>query len=104
MSDQVMNQSRSDRQLQEDCAAIYEALEMTRPDAQKAIESLRWESSDTPEPPWLRSMRRSERPERNRRSESELQRSVQHQRAAAYRPEKAPIRAYGLRMASNRAS
>jgi len=37
MSDQVMNQSRSDRQLQEDCAAIYEALEMTRPDAQKAI-------------------------------------------------------------------
>ena len=93
MSDQVMNQSRSDRQLQEDCAAIYEALEMTRPDAQKAIESLRWESSDTPE-----------RPERNRRSESELLRCVQHQRAGGYPPEKAPIRAYGLRMASNRAS
>ena len=33
MSDQVMNQSQSDRQLREDCAAICEALEMTRADA-----------------------------------------------------------------------
>lgn len=51
MSDQVMDQSRSDRQLREDCAAICEALEMTRADARKAVESLRREASDTPELP-----------------------------------------------------
>ena len=54
MSEQVMNQFRSDRQLREDCVAIYESLgmpenKMTRADARKVIENLRREASDTPE-------------------------------------------------------
>lgn len=79
MSEQVMNQFRSDRQLREDCVAIYEALgmdlntafrmfmertrmvrglpfpavlpenKMTRTDARRAIENLRREASETPE-------------------------------------------------------
>lgn len=81
MSEQVMNQFRSDRQLREDCVAIYESLgmdlntafrmfmertrmvrglpfpailpenKMTRADARKVIENLRREASDTPELP-----------------------------------------------------
>ena len=79
MSEQVMNQFRSDRQLREDCVAIYESLGMdlntafrmfmertrmvrglpfpavlpeskkTRADARNVIESLRREAADAPE-------------------------------------------------------
>ena len=54
MSEQVMNQFRSDRQLREDCVAIYEALgmpesTMTRADARKVIASVRREAADAPE-------------------------------------------------------
>ena len=79
MSEQVMNQFRSDRQLREDCVAIYESLgmdlntafrmfmertrmvrglpfpavlpesKMTRADARNVIESLRREAADAPE-------------------------------------------------------
>ena len=44
MSDQLMNQSRPDRQ-----EAICEAPEMTGTDARNAMERLRREASDTPE-------------------------------------------------------
>ena len=79
MADQVLNQFRSDRELREECAAIYEALgmdlntafrmfmertrmvrglpfpavlpedRMTRIEAQKAIDDLRAEAEDLPE-------------------------------------------------------
>lgn len=79
MADQVLNQFRSDRELREECAAIYEALgmdlntafrmfmertrmvrglpfpavlpedRMTRIEAQKAIDDLRSEAEDLPE-------------------------------------------------------
>ena len=79
MSTQVLNQFRSDRQLREDCVAIYEAMgmdlntafrmfmertrmvrglpfpavlpdnKMTRAEAQRAIDGLRAEAADLPE-------------------------------------------------------
>ena len=79
MADQVLNQFRSDRELREECVAIYEALgmdlntafrmfmertrmvrglpfpavlpedRMTRIEAQKAIDDLRAEAEDLPE-------------------------------------------------------
>ena len=79
MADQVLNQFRSDRELREECAAIYEALgmdlntafrmfmertrmvrglpfpavlpedRMTRIEAQRAIDDLRAEAEDLPE-------------------------------------------------------
>ncbi len=79
MSEQVMNQFRSDRQLREDCVAIYESLgmdlntafrmfmertrmvrglpfpavlpenKMTGTEARSAISALRREAADTPE-------------------------------------------------------
>ena len=98
MSEQVMNQFRSDRQLREDCVAIYESLgmdlntafrmfmertrmvrglpfpavlpesKMTRADARNVIESLRREAADA--------MRRSKRPERKGRREGEILRCI----------------------------
>ena len=79
MTTQVLNQFRSDRQLREDCVAIYEAMgmdlntafrmfmertrmvrglpfpavlpedKMTRAEAQRAIDALRAEAADLPE-------------------------------------------------------
>lgn len=80
MSEQVLNQFRSDKTLREDCVAIYESMgmdlntafrmfmertrmvrglpfpavlpenKMTRAEARELIEAIRRDSSDTPEP------------------------------------------------------